>query len=132
MARRRSDDAFAPKPAVRGAAMNREVRDSPSAAPKGDDACGRTPAILLNARRTQTSEAKGLESVHPREELFLGQLIDLAGLLGGDPTAVHCNDHCSLTTYYPSAGVRRWQTFTQQRLGQRITEKRFHGAAPRR
>jgi hypothetical protein len=71
----------APEPTVRGAAMNREVRDSPSAAPKGD-ACGRTPAIPLNARRTQTSEAMGLESVHPREELFLRQLIDLAGLLG--------------------------------------------------
>jgi hypothetical protein len=110
--------------------MRAEVRDSPSAAPKGDDACGRTPAaILLNARRTQTSKAMGLESVRPREELFLRQLIDLAGLLGGDPTAVYRNDHCGLTTYYPSAGVRRWQTFTQQRLG---VKERIHGAAPRR
>jgi hypothetical protein len=34
--------------------------------------------------------------------------------------------------YYPSAGVRRWQTFFEQGLDQRITERRFHRAVRRR
>ena len=93
---------------------------------------GATPAILLNARRTQTGEAMGLVSVFPGEELFLRQLVDLASLLDGDHTAAHCDDDRGLTTYYPSAGVRRWQTFAKQHLNQGITRRRFHGAARRR
>jgi len=93
---------------------------------------GATPAILLNARRTQTGEAMGLESVFPGEELFLRQLVDLACLLDGDQTAAHCDDDRGLTTYYPSTGVRRWQTFAKRRLNQGITERRFHGAVRRR
>ena len=96
-----------------------------SAARKGDPSRA-TPAILLNARRTQTSKAMGLESVCPGEELFLRQLVDLAGLLDGDHTASHCDDDRGLTTYYPSAGVRRWQTFSKQRFDQGITERRLH------
>jgi hypothetical protein len=65
-----------------------------------------------------------LESVFPGEELFFRQLVDLASLLDGDLTTTHCDDDCGLTTYYPSAGVRRWQTFSMQRLGQGITERR--------
>jgi hypothetical protein len=53
----------------------------------------------------------GLESVFPGEELFFRQLVDLADLLDRDLTAIHCDDDRGLTTYYPSAGVRRWQTF---------------------
>jgi hypothetical protein len=74
----------------------------------------------------------GLERVFPGEELFLRQLVDLASLLDGDNTATHCDEDRGLTTYYPSAGVRRWQTFSEQRLGQGITERRFHRAARRR
>jgi hypothetical protein len=74
----------------------------------------------------------GLESVFPGEELFLRQLVDLAGLPDGDHTATYCGDDRGLTTYYPSAGVRRWQTFSKQRLDQGITGRRFHGAARRR
>jgi hypothetical protein len=51
----------------------------------------------------------GLESVFPGEELFFRQLVDLAGLLDGDRTRLHCDNDRGLTTYYPSAGVRRWQ-----------------------
>jgi hypothetical protein len=53
-----------------------------------------------------------LERVLPGEELFLRQLVDLAGLLDGNHTATHCDENSGLTTYYPSAGVRRWQTFS--------------------
>ena len=74
----------------------------------------------------------GLESVFPGEQLFLRQLVDLAGLLDGDHTASHCDDDRGLTTYYPSAGVRRWQTFFEQGLDQRLTERRFHRAVRRR
>ena len=90
------------------------------------DPSGATPAILLNARRTQASKAMGLESVFPGEELFFRQLVDLASFLDGDLTASHCDDDRGLTTYYPSAGVRRWQTFSKQRFDQGITERRFH------
>jgi hypothetical protein len=68
----------------------------------------------------------GLESVFPGEELFFRQLVDLASFLDGDLTASHCDDDRGLTTYYPSAGVRRWQTFSKQRFDQGITERRFH------
>jgi hypothetical protein len=68
----------------------------------------------------------GLEGLFPGEELFLRQLVDLAGLLGGDHTASHCDDDRGLTTYYPSTGVRRWQTFSKQRFDQGIRERRFH------
>jgi hypothetical protein len=73
-----------------------------------------------------------LESVFPGEELFFRQLVDLASFLDGDLTASHCDDDRGLTTYYPSAGARRWQTFSKQCLGQGITERCFHGAARRR
>ena len=66
-----------------------------SAARKGDPS-GATPAILLNARRTQSSQAVCLESVFPGEELFFRQLVDLASLLirkecgpGTDPKLRH-------------------------------------------
>jgi hypothetical protein len=68
----------------------------------------------------------GLESVFPGEELFLRQLVDLAGLLDGDHTASYCDDDRGLTTYYPSASVWRWQTFSKQRFDQGITERLFH------
>ena len=68
----------------------------------------------------------GLKSVFPGEELFLSQLVDLAGLLDGDHTASHCDDDRGLTTYYPSTGVWRWQTFSKQRFDEGITERRFH------
>ena len=74
----------------------------------------------------------GLESVFPGEELFFRQLVDLACLLDGDRTRHHCDNNRGLTTYNPSAGVRRWQTFFEQGLDQRITERRFHGAGRRR
>lgn len=83
-----------------------------SAARKGGPS-GATPAILLNARRTQTRKTMGLVRVLPGEELFLRQLVDLASLLDGDHPATHCDEDRGLTTYYPSAGVRRWQTFSK-------------------
>ena len=89
-------------------------------------ASGSKPAILLNACRTQTSKAISLEGVYPGEELFFRELVNLAGLLDGDHTRLHCDDDRGLTTYYPSAGVRRWQTFSEQDLDQSITERRFH------
>jgi hypothetical protein len=55
----------------------------------------------------------GLERLFPGEELFLRQLVDLAGLLDCDHTATHCEEDRGLTTYHPSAGVRRWQTFSE-------------------
>jgi hypothetical protein len=73
----------------------------------------------------------GLESVFPGEELFFRQLVDLAGLLDGDHTCLHCDNNRGLTTYYPSAGVRRWQTFFEKGLDQRIAERRFDGAIRR-
>ena len=89
---------------------------------------GGKPAILLSARRTQTKQAMGLESAFPGEELFFRQLVDLADLLDSDYTRVHCDDNLGLTTYYPSAGVRRWQTFSVQGLDERNTERRVGGA----
>ena len=82
-------------------------------------ASGAKPAILLNARRTQTRKAISLESVFPGEELFFCQLVNLAGLLDGNRTRRHCDDNRSLTTYYPSAGVWRWQTFSEQGFDQK-------------
>lgn len=43
-------------------------------------------------------------------------------------TCLDCADNRGLATYYPSAGVRRWQTFSEQGLDQRIIKRRFHGA----
>ena len=86
-------------------------------------ASGAKPAILLNARRTQTSKTISLESVFPGEELFFRQLVNLAGLLDRDRTCLDCSDNRGLATYYPSAGVRRWQTFSEQGLDQRIIKQ---------
>jgi hypothetical protein len=36
--------------------------------------------------------------VFPGEELFFRQLVDLAGLLDGDHTALHCDDNRGLAT----------------------------------
>jgi len=66
--------------------------DYPAISGAEGDPSGATPAIPLNARRTQTPKAMGLESVFPEEELFLRQLVDVAGLLDGDHSATHCDD----------------------------------------
>ena len=80
----------------------------------------------------RNQETISLESVFPGEELFFRQLVDLAGLLDRDRAPPDCGDNRGLTTYYPSAGVRRWQTFSEQGLDQRIIKRRFHGAVGRR
>ena len=57
---------------------------------------GNLDRCLLNARRTQSSQAACLDSVFPGEELFFRQLVDLASLLirkecgpGTDPKLRH-------------------------------------------
>ena len=37
--------------------------------------------------------------------------------------ASYANQNRGLATYYPSAGVRRWQTFSEQGLDQRIIKQ---------
>jgi hypothetical protein len=75
-------------------------------APRSGSARLPRPAILLNARGTQTGKAVRLEHTLPGEELLLGELVAVQSLLHCDPAAAHGSHHRGFAADNPPRGIR--------------------------
>jgi hypothetical protein len=74
---------------------------------RGSGAAWRTrPAVLLNARGTQTGKAVRLErTLLPGEELLLRELVAAQSLLHCDPAAAHGSHHRGFAADNPPRGI---------------------------
>src|SRR5690348_7976051 len=79
-------------------------------------------AILLDASRTQTSEAVLVNRVLPRQEFLDSQRVTRARFLEGQQAATYRCDHLRLSANDPTFGRRRRQV----RDGQRTTIRPDH------
>src|SRR5262249_8177625 len=72
-------------------------------------------AILLNARRAQTSEAMLINRCLPGQELLDGQRVTRTSFLEGQQSATDRCDHLRFSADDPAFGRRRWQVRNSQR-----------------
>src|ERR1700719_1951075 len=82
---------------------------SAKSAPRSRAARWTRPAVLLNARGTQTGKAVRLERTLPGEELLLGELVAAQSVFHCDPAAAHGSHHRGFAADDPPFDVGGWQ-----------------------
>src|SRR6202521_4942949 len=95
-------------------------------APRSRAARWTRPAVLFNARGTQTGKAVRLERTLPGEELLLGELVAAQSLLHCDPAAAHGSHHRGFAAGDPPRGIGGWQIVHWRCSQRRLLDDAIH------